>query len=247
MVVRKQLYEWTLTGLGAFNSDDYPNAGEEVSIFTGGYGNNITEANLIREANFVVIHQFGSTPGVIVPNVAGDFTATGIINGVNLTGWVPNSFVQVFLDTTGYYQDPQNVFTGGISGEATPYPATAAVRPSNYQLSPPVYILPDQTWDIRVTLMNDLTSFMTDESLTTIPETTLLGQVFVQYWLFDGSDALMANSLLDFGIDVTVDNIEWFRRQLLKREGLDDETWKEYLELAEAYRKMEEARDDYLV
>lgn len=247
MGVRKQLYEWNLTGLGAFNSDDYPNPGEEVSIFTGGYGNNVTEANLVREANFVVIHQFGSTPGVIVPNVAGDFAVTGIISGVNLTGWVPNSFVQVFLDTTGYYQDPQNVFTGGISGEATPYPATAAVRPSNYQLSPPVYILPDQTWDIRVTLMNDLTSFMTDESLTTIPETTLLGQVFVQYWLFDGSDALMANSLLDFGIDVTVDNIEWFRRQLLKREGLDDETWKEYLELAEAYRKMEEARDDYLV
>ena len=247
MGVRKQLYEWNLTGLGAFNSDDYPNPGEEVSIFTGGYGNNVTEANLVREANFVVIHQFGSTPGAIVPNVAGDFAVTGIISGVNLTGWVPNSFVQVFLDTTGYYQDPQNVFTGGISGEATPYPATAAVRPSNYQLSPPVYILPDQTWDIRVTLMNDLTSFMTDESLTTIPETTLLGQVFVQYWLFDGSDALMANSLLDFGIDVTVDNIEWFRRQLLKREGLDDETWKEYLELAEAYRKMEEARDDYLV
>jgi len=247
MVVRKQLYEWNLTGLGAFNSDDYPKPGEEVSIFTGGYGNNVTEANLVREANFVVIHQFGSTPGVIVPNVAGDFAVTGIISGVNLTGWVPNSFVQVFLDTTGYYQDPQNVFSGGISGEATPYPATAAVRPSNYQLSPPVYILPDQTWDIRVTLMNDLTAFMTDESLTTIPETTLLGQVFVQYWLFDGSDALMANSLLDFGIDVTVDNIEWFRRQLLKREGLDDETWKEYLELAEAYRKMEEARDDYLV
>ena len=247
MGVRKQLYEWNLTGLGAFNSDDYPNPGEEVSIFSGGYGNNVTEANLVREANFVVIHQFGSTPGVIVPNVAGDFAVTGIISGVNLTGWVPNSFVQVFLDTTGYYQDPQNVFSGGISGEATPYPATAAVRPSNYQLSPPVYILPDQTWDIRVTLMNDLTSFMPDESLTTIPETTLLGQVFVQYWLFDGSDALMANSLLDFGIDVTVDNIEWFRRQLLKREGLDDETWKEYLELAEAYRKMEEARDDYLV
>ena len=55
------------------------------------------------------------------------------------------------------------------------------------------------------------------------------------------------NSLLDYGIDVTVDNVEWFRRQLLKREGLDEETWKEYLELAEAYRKMEEARDDYLV
>ena len=58
---------------------------------------------------------------------------------------------------------------------------------------------------------------------------------------------MIANNLLDFGIDVTVDNVEWFRRQLLMREGLDEETWKEYLELSEAYRKMEEARDDYLV
>ena len=48
MTVRKQLYEWTLKGLGAFNSDDYPNPGEEVSIFTGGYGNNVTEANLVQ-------------------------------------------------------------------------------------------------------------------------------------------------------------------------------------------------------
>ena len=76
MTVRKQLYEWTLKGLGAFDSDDYPKPGEEVSIFTGGYGNNVTEANLIREANFVVIHQFGSTPGVLVPSIAGSFIAS---------------------------------------------------------------------------------------------------------------------------------------------------------------------------
>ena len=33
MTVRKQLYEWTLKGLGAFNSDDYPNPGEESVYF----------------------------------------------------------------------------------------------------------------------------------------------------------------------------------------------------------------------
>ena len=75
----------------------------------------------------------------------------------------------------------------------------------------------------------------------------MLARVFVQYWLFDGSDALIANNLLDLGIDVTVDNIEWFRRQLLQREGLDEETWKDYLDLAEAYRHMEDVRDDYLL
>ena len=41
MAMRKQIYQWTLNGKGAYNSDDYPNIGEEISIFTGGYGNNI--------------------------------------------------------------------------------------------------------------------------------------------------------------------------------------------------------------
>lgn len=247
MAMRKQIYQWTLNGKGAYNSDDYPNIGEEISIFTGGYGNNITEANLVREDRFVVIHQFGSTPGIVVPNDGGNFVPTGIISGTDLIGWVPNGFVNVFINTTGYYQDPQNLFSGGISGEASPYPATAAIRPSNYQLSPPVYVLPDQTWDIRITLMNDIHAFVAAEGITDIPISTVLARVFVQYWLFDGSDALIANNLLDLGIDVTIDNIEWFRRQLLQREGLDEETWKDYLALAEAYRHMEDVRDDYLI
>ena len=29
MTVRKQLYEWTLKGLGAFDSDDYPKPGKK--------------------------------------------------------------------------------------------------------------------------------------------------------------------------------------------------------------------------
>jgi hypothetical protein len=106
MAMRKQIYQWTLNGKGAYNSDDYPNIGEEISIFTGGYGNNITEANLVREDRFVVIHQFGSTPGIVVPNDGGNFVPTGIISGTDLIGWVPNGFVNVFINTTGYYQDP---------------------------------------------------------------------------------------------------------------------------------------------
>lgn len=247
MSMRKQIYQWTLNGNGAYNSDDYPNAGEEISIFAGDYGNVVTEANLIREDRFVVIHQFGSTPGIAVPSIGGSFVASGIVDGTDLIGWIPNGFVNVFINTTGYFQDPQNLFSGGISGEASPYPATAAIRPTNYQLSPPVYALPDQTWDIRITFLNDIHAFVASEGITDIPTSTVLARVFVQYWLFDGSDALIANNLLDLGIDVTVDNIEWFRRQLLQREGLDEETWKDYLDLAEAYRHMEDVRDEYLL
>ena len=31
MAMRKQIYQWTLNGKGAYNSDDYPNIGEEIS------------------------------------------------------------------------------------------------------------------------------------------------------------------------------------------------------------------------
>ena len=73
-----------------------------------------------------------------------------------------------------------------------------------------------------------------------------LGQVFVQYWLFTGSDALIAEELLKLGIPINVDNAEWFRRQLVKQQGLETETWQKYLSVSKAYLDMEKARQDYL-
>ena len=45
---------------------------------------------------------------------------------------------------------------------------------------------------------------------------------------------------------MTVDNAEWFRRQLALQEGLETDTWKRYLHLSKNWVEMEEARDDYL-
>ena len=73
-----------------------------------------------------------------------------------------------------------------------------------------------------------------------------LAQVFVQYWLFSGSDALIAEELMKLGIAVNVDNAEWFRRQLVKQEGLETETWEKYLNISKAYLDMEKARQDYV-
>ena len=90
MSMRKQIYQWTLNGKGAYNSDDYPNAGEEVSIFTGNYGNIITEANLIREDRFVVVHQFA----VIVEtfHLEADYrSARGEWAGCLTTGYIGES------------------------------------------------------------------------------------------------------------------------------------------------------------
>jgi hypothetical protein len=73
-----------------------------------------------------------------------------------------------------------------------------------------------------------------------------LAQVFIQYWLFNGSDALIAEELMKLGIAVNVDNAEWFRRQLVKQEGLETETWEKYLNISKAYLDMEKARQDYV-
>ena len=54
-------------------------------------------------------------------------TANYIINysvtEIDLTSWIPNGFVQIVVNTTGYYQDPQNTWQKGISGDAATIPS----------------------------------------------------------------------------------------------------------------------------
>jgi hypothetical protein len=277
MAITKQVYDWQLwvewndqqsitNPTDPFVDDRLPNAGESFSIFTGGYGNNVTESNMVRDGSFVVIDRFGSTPGIMMDggnNVAYDVGGTGVLG---LIQWIPNGFVNIWVDTTGYYQDPQNVSALGISGNAAPYPETEGIRPAHYMLNPCVYIEPFTTWDVRYTMMNDIKNYMTNlgqfgggpvtvrivekDGITSggVPMKPLnpLAQVFIQYWLFNGSDALIAEELMKLGIAVNVDNAEWFRRQLVKQEGLETETWEKYLNISKAYLDMEKARQDYV-
>ena len=280
MAITKQVYDWQLyvewnDSQTIFNPQTpfvdnlLPDAGETFSIFTGGYGKNVTESNMVRDGSFVVIDRFGSTPGIMMEggnNVAWDITAIG---QKVLIRWIPNGFVNIWVDTTGYYQDPQNVSSIGISGNAAPFPETEGIRPSHYMLNPPVYIEPFVTWDVRYTMMNDIKNYMTNlaaytpgggagptsvrippkEGITSggvLYKGPQLAQVFVQYWLFSGSDALIAEELLKLGIPVNVDNAEWFRRQLVKQQGLETETWQKYLAVSKAYLDMEKARQDYI-
>lgn len=276
MMIRKQVYQWEISPANSFgNQTDgswkdtintfggattpanlgrlFPTPGEQFSIFTGGYGNNVTESNMVRETDFVVIERFGSTPGIIPRGGVGEvYDVSG--SDYTLNKWRPNGFVQIVIDTTGYYQDPQNVFSEGVSGNAAPFPETAGIRPTHYKLIPPVYVHPFQTWDVRYTMYNDLESYLNNFSslveqgsiTMTLPPKLSIGRVFVQYWLFSGSDALIAEELSKLGIPVTVDNAEWFRRQLVLQEGLETDTWKRYLHLSKNWVEMEEARDDYL-
>lgn len=236
MGIRIQNYEWTLKGNGAYAAADYPEAGNSHSIFIGPYGNRIEIPPFVKETEFVVIHQFGSRSGVL---------AKPSVSGTTLTNWTPNTFVQIVLNTTGYYQDPQNTFSGGISGDAAPYPWTVTDVPPSYELRPPIYVLPEQTWDFRITMLNDLRGYAATAGITEIPESTILSQCFVQYYLFDGPDALICHQLLELGIPITVDNVEWYKRLLLQSRGLDTQTWEYYLAAMQEYRKRDAHNEKY--
>ena len=244
MAITYQNYEWTLKGQSATvaaDPADFPPAAVETSIFVGGFGNNIEIPPFVTEDQFVVIERFGSTGGVL---------AQPTVSSASLTNFVPNGFIQIVINTTGYYQDPQNTWQHGISGDAAPYPFGTTDIPPSYVLDPPVYVLPEQTWDIRYTMMNNLPQFIRDWNAANSPDTlkippsTTIARCHVQYHLFDGPDSLICHQLLELGIPINVANVEWYRRILLKSRGLDTATWEHYLEVSQAYRDREKKYEE---
>ena len=249
MTVTRQVYEWTLSGVEIVaDVNKIPFAGVPFSIFVGPYGRsgrmdsdtltrNKTEVPpFVAEDAFVVIEDFASTPGLL-PNYV---EAGGIVTSFN-----PNGFAQIVVDTTGYYQDPANVYAHGISGDASPYPWTGIdTEKRHYRLTPPLYILPLQTWDVRYTMMNDLRSAVEAGGFT-VADSLVIARCFVQYTYYTGADAMVAQQLVKLGIPVTVDNVDWFKRQLLRSEGLDTQTFDYYLRLSQAYKEQDDKRREH--
>ena len=239
MAIRKQLFTWELFGDGTQGTNPavYPAAGIPNSILYGNFGNIQAGAQtgLVKEDQFIVIDKIASKPG-ISPN---DFTTRTNGGITSLTYWPPNMFVNVVIDTTGYYQDPQNIYATGVSGTASPYPRQTEVEPY-YELWPPIYVLPDQTVDIRYTLFNDIIASSIPANWDVIPASTMLASVFVEYTLYNGTDAMMARKMMTLGIPITPATVDGFRRLLLQNKGLDTETFSFYLKAVEEERKRED-------
>jgi len=236
MAIRKQLYTWELQGDDtdgkiANSVGHYPTVGREHSILYGDFGNvqPARQTGLVKEDEFVVIEKIGSTPGISPYEFRVDAAN-------NLVRWTPNIFANIIIDTTNYYQDPQNVWSSGVSGFASPYPRNVQDEPY-YSLWPPIYVLPDQTLDIRYTVFNDIQLSAESDSWANIPQSTILAAVFVEYTLFNGTDAMMARKLMNLGIPVNVGTVESYRRLLIKSKGLETDTFDFYLETMRRERK----------
>lgn len=207
MSMRSQVYEWDSANYGTGVA--LPAAGRSVSIFVGGFGNNITKPAETTATEFVVIEDIAVTPSTSSAAAAGG-SYRGLLIATAGTGVAgPRAYVQVRINTTDYFLDPDNVPNDGIPGTASPYPRSVDFQPS-FNLYPDVYVLPGQVWDILVT-------YYLQSGVGNGAGTADSGdyRCFTKYTLYDGPDALIANKLLEMGISINPGNVDWYKRSLL--------------------------------
>lgn len=205
MSMRSQVYEWSnlqasSNQLRRTTSDEPAQlvANREYDIFTGGVGNNITKPAETTATQFIVIEDIAASP-------------------------VLGSAVQIRINTTDYFQNPDVTDMAGIPGLASPYPRGApssldlALTTSggvgsenilkSFDLYPDVYVLPGQTFQILYSSRNG-----------TSTTTTQVVSCFLKYTLYDGPDALIANKLLELGVTINPNNVDWYKRSLIEQQ-----------------------------
>jgi hypothetical protein len=203
--MRSQVYEWSnlqasSNQLRRTTSDEPAQlvANREYDIFTGGVGNNITKPAETTATQFIVIEDIAASP-------------------------VLGSAVQIRINTTDYFQNPDVTDMVGIPGLASPYPRGApssldlalttagGVGSENilksFDLYPDVYVLPGQTFQILYASRNG-----------TSTTTTQVVSCFLKYTLYDGPDALIANKLLELGVTINPNNVDWYKRSLIEQQ-----------------------------
>ena len=201
MAMRSQIYEWTNlapSGTGSTLSRNTADtsvaiaSGTQVSVFTGGVGYNITKPAETTATQFVVIEDIACSPDDSTNN-GGD--------------------VQIRINTTDYFQNPDVTSMSGVSGTASPYPRGISDGTNNllksFDLYPDVYVLPGQVWDVLFTAQNALAQTSTADCVS----------AFIKYTLYDGPDALIANKLLELGITVNPANVDWYKRTLIEQQA----------------------------
>jgi len=206
MSMRSQVYEWSnmaptgqLSSLRRTTTDiavALP-ALREIDLFIGGYGNNITKPAETTATQFVVIEDISCSP------------------------WL-NGNVQIRINTTDYFQNPDVTNMFGIPGMASPYPRGAASTLAgttdqllkSFDLYPDVYVLPGQTWQILYTTRDGATAYAVGPPVVDAQVVS----AFVKYTLYDGPDALIANKLLELGVTINPNNVDWYKRSLIEQQ-----------------------------
>ena len=202
--MRSQVYEWSNLAPSGQTSSlrrtvdavpvDVP-VNREYDIFIGGIGNNITKPAETTATQFIVIE---------------DIACSAYLGGA----------VQVRINTTDYFQNPDVTDQAGVPGLASPYPRGSSNTAGadaltdyvqllkSFDLYPDVYVLPGQVFQILYSL----------QSANTSGAVTTVVAAFVKYTLYDGPDALIANKLLELGVTINPNNVDWYKRTLIEQQ-----------------------------
>ena len=216
MSMRSQVYQWC-SQAGTAIAD--AQAGSSNSIFIGGFGNNITKPAETTATQFVVIEDVAVSPTAFL--VSGTAAVGTYYRGLEEGGPVGGNgvygnraYIQIRINTTDYFLDPDNVGNDGIPGAASPYPRSTSFQPC-FNLYPDVYVLPGQVFDALVTCYQN-GAFSAGGAFTL--ESSQL-YAFMKYTLYDGPDALIANKLLEMGISINPGNVDWYKRTLIQSQS----------------------------
>jgi len=159
-------------------------------------------------------------PNAVRPELT--FQTTHVNPFTSIAG--PMMFMQLLINTTSYFNETDGTVGPGLPGTASPCPEMASCR-STFEFESPVYILPGQQWDVQVTVYNDSRSTIGNSSrtynFTNSDPSINIGNpedlcCLVQYTLYDGPDALIASKLVEMGVAVRPENVDWYKRQLLE-------------------------------
>ena len=202
MAIRNQTWEWSnLAPSGSASTVGRQNqsipvtmvVNQSYDIFTGPVGNQITIPPATRATQFVVIEDLAVTPSA-------------------------SSFLQLRVNTTEYFQNPDGTVSNGIPAIAIPYPCGASstnsatgtqVVQTSFRMHPALYVLPGQTWTMLYKTLEGITGGASAEA-------TAVGAM-VFYTLYDGPDALLANKLLEMGLPVNVENVDWLKFEMMSK------------------------------
>ena len=214
MSMRSQVYEWSNLAAGGLgltsvatlrrSVDAQPQvvpANREFDIFIGGICNNITKPAETTATQFIVIED------------------------IACSAWLGGA-LQVRINTTDYFQNPDVTDQAGVPGLASPYPrgssntlaATSALEAANtnnllksFDLYTDIYVLPGQVFQILYSLTTTNADFPAANQ-------TAVVSAFVKYTLYDGPDALIANKLLELGVTINPNNVDWYKRTLIEQQ-----------------------------
>jgi len=208
-----------ITDITPTSGGSFINLGEPFSVFIE-KGNKLKNKPMTKESQFIVVENFGCTPTSFFPGTSQgggtwdleNYRGSKIRN--SLGG--PRAYMQFYVNTTGYFKDPDGVARDGIPGNVAPYPLTEQFNACNDRVQTPVYILPTQTWDLRLTCYNDNQSATGQETSIQVTELGQL-QAFFKYTLYDGVDCLIALKLLEQNITITPENVDTFKKNLFSQ------------------------------